>query len=210
MQSPDNITLYRHDLRDKILHVASDMFLKRGIRQVRMDDIAKELSISKRTLYEIYEDKEHLLLDVIKNRKEEHDKSLSELMQGNADAMEIILKFYHIQMKEFSSVNSQFFSDLTMYDDIVDYWRAERQKNADGRQKFIQKAIDEGFFIRDVNYNFIFRIMEAMSDYIIANDLYKEYGLKTVFHNFIMIFLRGICTPKGMKRFDELMLNINN
>ena len=43
----------RPELHDKILLATKAMFYKQGIKQVRMDDIAKELTISKRTLYEI-------------------------------------------------------------------------------------------------------------------------------------------------------------
>ena len=45
------------ELEERILEVTMDMFHKQGIKQVRMDDIAKTLSISKRTLYEIFDDK---------------------------------------------------------------------------------------------------------------------------------------------------------
>lgn len=61
-------TNYRLETKKKIRSVALKLFLKKGIRQVKMDDIANELSISKRTLYELYETKEDLLMDVVKLR----------------------------------------------------------------------------------------------------------------------------------------------
>lgn len=51
---------YRSDLKEKILEAATPMFYQHGIRKVKMDDIAKRLRISKRTVYEIYADKEDL------------------------------------------------------------------------------------------------------------------------------------------------------
>ena len=60
----------RPELHDKILLATKAMFYKQGIKQVRMDDIAKELTISKRTLYEIFNDKETLFVAAIRARCE--------------------------------------------------------------------------------------------------------------------------------------------
>ena len=63
----------RPELHDKILLATKAMFYKQGIKQVRMDDIAKELTISKRTLYEIFNDKETLLLECIKYKHQQEE-----------------------------------------------------------------------------------------------------------------------------------------
>ena len=68
---------HKQELKDRIKKAASEMFFKNGIRQVRMDDIAHNLGISKRTLYEIYDNKEQLLLDVVKYNNEENVKKLT-------------------------------------------------------------------------------------------------------------------------------------
>lgn len=57
MQEKKNISTYREALKDKILETAMVAFAEKGIRAVKMDDIANSLSISKRTLYEIYGNK---------------------------------------------------------------------------------------------------------------------------------------------------------
>ena len=52
--------------RDIIIDRASKMFVSQGVKAVRMDDIAQELSVSKRTLYELFGDKEELLYHSIR------------------------------------------------------------------------------------------------------------------------------------------------
>ena len=61
MQDFKNISTYKEALKDKILTTAMTAFARNGIRAVKMDDIANALSISKRTLYEVYRNKEDLL-----------------------------------------------------------------------------------------------------------------------------------------------------
>ena len=61
MQEKKTITAYKKGLREVILKTAMKAFAEKGIRAVKMDDIAESLSISKRTMYEIYATKEELL-----------------------------------------------------------------------------------------------------------------------------------------------------
>ena len=53
-------------VKEHIVLAAAKSFAQKGVKTVRMDDIAAGLSISKRTLYELFHDKEDLLLDVMK------------------------------------------------------------------------------------------------------------------------------------------------
>lgn len=66
-------TNYRIELPEKILNIAMQEFLHRGIKSVKMDDIANLSGISKRTLYEIYSNKEELLLECVRKHEEEYD-----------------------------------------------------------------------------------------------------------------------------------------
>ena len=53
MQKNSSVTSYRQQLREKILKISMEEFKSKGIRAVKMDDIAALLGISKRTLYEM-------------------------------------------------------------------------------------------------------------------------------------------------------------
>ena len=66
MQETKDISPYKQGLRDVIIDAAIKSFAEKGIRSVKMDDVAAELSISKRTLYEIFDRKEDLLFEGVK------------------------------------------------------------------------------------------------------------------------------------------------
>ena len=70
MQEKKTITAYKKGLREVILKTAMKAFAEKGIRAVKMDDIAESLSISKRTMYEIYATKEELLYEGVKAFRE--------------------------------------------------------------------------------------------------------------------------------------------
>lgn len=62
--------------REKIIQRASEMFVEFGVKSVRMDDVAQDLAISKRTLYELFADKQELLYH-----------SISRVMRNEAEAI---------------------------------------------------------------------------------------------------------------------------
>ena len=65
MPTTSTLIQQRADVRVHIVEVATKMFHHQGLRGVTMDDIAHELTMSKRTLYQIFADKEQLLLDCV-------------------------------------------------------------------------------------------------------------------------------------------------
>lgn len=70
----------RAELRKRVILEASSAFAKSGIKNVHMDSLACALSISKRTLYELFCDKEQLLLEVFAMHQQEMVHTLAKLL----------------------------------------------------------------------------------------------------------------------------------
>ena len=115
MQVLKDSSAYRLALREKIMDTAMQAFIRQGIRAVRMDDIAQQLGISKRTLYEIYEDKEELLLQSIKKYNAQRVATLTEYAAQGHNVIDIVLEAYRLKLAETRMVNPVFFSDIIKY-----------------------------------------------------------------------------------------------
>ena len=70
----------RDDIRQRAIETTSDIVLKCGNLSVRMDDVAQELSVSKRTLYEIFGSKEELLVECMKRHIARMSKIIADEM----------------------------------------------------------------------------------------------------------------------------------
>ena len=112
MQNNNELTNYRKGLKTKILDTAMMLFKKNGIKAVKMDDIANYLSISKRTLYEIYDNKEDLLLEGVKNDVAMRRKNMEEFRQSNDDVLQVIMHFYQVKLIEIGSINPDYYLDM--------------------------------------------------------------------------------------------------
>ena len=205
MQVLRETTAYRASLRERIIEKAMQDFSKHGIRAVKMDTLAKELGISKRTMYEIFEDKESLLFEGIKvygERKREYMHSYAE--EGH-DVIDIIMEAYHMKVEEVRAVNPDFYLDLMKYPRLAQHMKEEQQKSLEGFLAFMKRGVDDGYFRPDVNYELVPHIFDALGQYILINSLVQQYSVEELFSNCFLIALRGFCTDKGLHTIDKLM-----
>lgn len=197
-------TEYRQELKHKILETASQQFRMHGIKAVKMDDIASILSVSKRTVYEIYDNKEQLLMETVKQDHNRFDTAMREYVEGGErNVIDILLQFYRLQMRRLSSVSPYYFDELHRYPEILAWLEQkhlERDKNC---QKFFKQGIGEGYFRPDADYELVPKVCNGAMAYIMENQLYRQYDLKEFFRNVIMLFIRGLCTLKGITELDK-------
>jgi AcrR family transcriptional regulator len=202
---PKSITTYRQALKGRILTTAMEMFSTQGIRAVKMDDIAGRLGISKRTLYEIYENKEILLFEGLKRHVESEREQRRQYAASAVDAMDVVLFFYNQKSHELSEASPQFYEDLEKYPRVLEFLYKDRQKTEEGFLRFIDCGIREGYFRRDVNYDLVLHLFEALSTHIRIKRLYQQYSSSELSHNLLIVTLRGFCTAKGVSVLDEFL-----
>ena len=205
MAKTNDPILYREGLKEKILQVSLREFMKHGIRAVKMDDIASLLTISKRTLYEVYSNKEDLLLDCIKQMSEQVDAHMQAFSaRQERNVVEIVMEFYHAQMNLFSGVTPVFLTDLKRYAKLRDYMAERHHTKESQRKDFFKKGVADGYFLADFDYDIVARICEASLDHALRTHMYHRYQLKHIFRNIILLFIRGICTEKGIAEIERL------
>ena len=107
------INQYRQELRNKIIDYAMAEFYKRGVKAVKMDEISRGLHVSKRTVYEIFGDKEELLLAGMKMQQAKELQSLEEFANTQArNVIDIISYVYKLQMRRNEQVGVVFFEEI--------------------------------------------------------------------------------------------------
>lgn len=206
MYNDNTQTNYRHDLKQKILRNSMREFLNKGVRSVKMDDIAKKLGISKRTLYEIYSNKEELLLECVRLHEEEYDKHISAYAsEGGHNVIDIIIEFYKCKIGNLSDVTPQFFQQLCKYDNVMHFLESKQDEREKHALSFFQQGVREGFFRSDVDFQIVMRMGTASMEMLANDKSYGTYTLRYVLHNVIFIIIRGLCTEQGIKKLDAFL-----
>ena len=200
------VTAYRQELKGRILKESIKEFKKNGIKQVKMDDIANNLSISKRTLYEIYPNKEVLLLEGLRAEHEAMDLEFMRFMTtGSRSVIDVLVQFCKMQMRSLATVSPLYFSDIHKFPNALSFLAELHEENQSKSKEFLQKGVEEGFFRDDVNFDIVSRMGQATMLHVMQIQLYKQYSLQHIFRNVFLLLIRGICTPKGVKVVDQML-----
>ena len=209
MQEIKTFTDYKLSLRDRILDTAMKDFALRGVKAVKMDDIAAALAISKRTLYEIYDTKEQVIFEGLKRYHRLKSEELAAYASDpHHDVLDIIIFIYRRRINDSSALNPAFYDEISKYPQIVEYIESQHQHRQQDFIRFMQRGVDEGFFRSDINYTIICHVFEALGSYMQRAHLYNQYSFEELFFNMLFVTLRGFCTAKGITKLDQFFAAI--
>lgn len=198
------------DIRTKILAASTDLFLSSGIKSITMDDISQNLGMSKRTIYEHFENKRSLLMACV-----EYDHQLKMLREDDVvkDASNIIEEIF-LLMRPSSAVEQanehRFMMELKKYfPDIFNELISERYDTLSTRLSGrLKRGIEQGIIMHDVRMDIaIFVVFETVNSLMSHTDRLIEHNIKIedAFRFTLISFFRGIATPKGVDLIDQIM-----
>lgn len=205
MRKNSHPTNYRQELRDKILRTAMRLFKQHGVKSVKMDDISNVLAISKRTLYEIYDNKEELLLAGVRLDKMNKRQQMEVFAtKGNHNEIEVMAKFVKMQMEDLNNISPLFFSEIGLYKRVVSFLQEHKAEQRRYILDFIQQGVEHGYFMPGLNYDIVIDMGDGVMNHVMETKLYEQYPIQEIFHNYVSVLMRGYCTDKGIQELDKL------
>lgn len=185
------------------MRIALDLFSRYGIKGVSMDQIARKGNISKRTLYECFEDKETLLAETLEFNYIEYDKLIKRLEKDSESAVDLFFYLCEKIIEIPRWYSPKFYEELKRYPSA----RAVREKYRQGFHetvmKFFKRGVEEGVFHNDVNFEILVRFANDYVKMIYPSQAYSQFSAKEVYTTIVLVFTRGICTEKGNERLDR-------
>lgn len=195
------------ETKDRILKGAEELFFKYGIKSVTMDDIAKHLAISKKTIYTFFNDKNELV-ETLMTIKLKEDECVFNQIQEESDnvIVEVFNMMKHMGMM-FSKVNPNIFYDLQKYHPNA--WKQFKVFKHDCMAKMVEDSIErgvkEGLVRSDLNAKILARLRIEEVEMGLNPDVFPPDKFKMLDVQLTMIdhFLHGICTIKGHKMINK-------
>jgi len=180
-----------------------------------MDDVAKELCISKKTLYEHFTDKVDLVRKVILNELKESGEKFEKIENQNLNSIEELFEVNRILNEVIKNFNPAIDYDLRKY-----YPELYKEINENKREFMynsikdnMEKGKKEGLYRADLNVKIIAKLHIARIESKIDSDFFSLYEFTSteVFNEVFIYHLRGICSEKGIRFFEEKLkeLKIN-
>ena len=201
------------NIKERIIEGSAELFKTYGIKSVTMDSIANHFGISKRTIYEIFSDKDELLMAVLAKMAHQQKELAKKVLDESENSLVAIFRMFEINRNIFQTMSPAFQSDLKKYHYDILIMNSENIELPDYRNNFqiIEKGIKEGLFRKDINPELANRCLFNLGRSIMDNDLFPfdQFSRRDVIRNVFFNYLRGISTLKGLEiinRLEEIFL----
>jgi len=194
-----------------IIKKGFELFKLYGIRSVTMEDLARELGVSKKTLYHCFDNKTHLVKEVMEHAANEIIQELEAEPEKDINAIEEF--FFHKRevLKKLSRQNTAIAFDLSKYYPEVFNKLKETRRDALYKihRKNLEKGKQEGLYRNNLDIDFISKLMTGghVFTFDAVNGIFSEEELSSekFRYNLFNYHFRGICSEKGLTIFKKLM-----
>lgn len=196
---------------DELISKISNLFIKYGFKNIAMDDIARELGISKKTLYEYFENKTDILIKVVQHVLIREFTELDKLICQNANAID------QIQLIATYTINTLLKVNPILPYQLQKYYPLVSSKLLSQRREFIQTRIKQNFslgieqgvyredFDAEIIAVYYSNFLNNKCIRLFVEETNEDYN--SLIRTILIISLRGIATSKGMEYIEKKFSN---
>jgi AcrR family transcriptional regulator len=186
-----------------------ELFMAYGVKSITMDDIALRLGISKKTIYQYFKDKNDLVHKVFTSFMCDHQLAVEKFLDclDNENAVSVFHKIIQFGIRDLKKINPTVFLDLQKFHHET--WREFEKFKVQTMllqiETLLKKGRDQGLFRTDCNLTIMSHMHMMMLEKISDPSFVERTNTEVweLMREMTMIFLRGICTEKGLIELEK-------
>ncbi|WP_461075596.1 TetR/AcrR family transcriptional regulator [Spirosoma flavus] len=201
-------------MKQRILAEAERLFWKYGVRSVTMEDIAKQLGISKKTIYQHFNDKEEILYQVIQDKTVRNQSEMDCMVIEGLNPVEEMLWVLNMMQKHADQVSPNLLVDVKRYYPQAFALFRQYKENQIMRSilENIQKGIEQGLYRPDINPTILARLRVEQIELAFNTELFStdQFTMQQIQYELIHHFVRGMLTEKGFTIYNQYVNQYNH
>ena len=185
----------------EIMERASQVYMKYGIKTVTMDDLSRELGISKKTIYKYFVDKNDLVRSIIEMKTTMDRAICVNCHQNTLNAIDELFAISELVIEHFNNINPAVFYDLRKYH--PDAWEIMEKHKWEFVRSMIRENIERGIlekiYRESINSEILARLYVSSTDAIMNSSIFPwpEFKFQEVFIEMIYFQLHGMVNEEG-------------
>jgi AcrR family transcriptional regulator len=197
----------------QIIAEAIRVFMTYGIKSVTMDDIARHMRMSKKTLYQYVSDKNDLVKRCLDHDCQVTEETVNAILEKKLNAIEENFEISKHIVEDLKNIHPSIFYDLEKY--YPDAWNTMHELRhdfvAEVMEKNMVRGIKEGLYREDLNVKIITRLWVARLNIIFDPNIFSmgEFELAEVYRQMFLHHVRGIASAKGVKYIEKNQHKLN-
>lgn len=197
------------ETKERILAGAEELFNKHGIKRITMDEIAQHLSVSKKTIYQFFGEKDDLVDACCKIVMDKRECEFEKIQYQAKDAVEEMINAMKHMSAMFSKMNPNLFYDLQKF--YPKTWTAFREFKEQNMMGIIEKNLKAGIKqqlyradipVKTLSILRMYEVEFGMNPDVFPPDKFNHVQVQVALLNH---FLYGICTLKGHKLVNKYL-----
>lgn len=192
-----------------ILEGAKNLFMQFGLKSITMDDIARKVGVSKKTIYQFFNDKNSIVFKSVHEHFSDHRKEIENVLENSKDAIESIYRISKCMKVQIEAINPTVLYDLQRYFPKA-YKRFLEFKNTfmkDRMSQIIENGISTGYFRKEINTEILIiqrieQVQLAFNNEVFPRD---KFDFKEVHEQLFDHFIHGILTEKGKEKYNQYL-----
>jgi TetR/AcrR family transcriptional regulator, cholesterol catabolism regulator len=195
------------ETRKRILEIATEQFARYGVRAITMEDIARQAGISKKTIYQEFEDKRDLVKEVFSKILEEDRKRLTCILEKEDGVIEHLVQTSKMMRERLSSINPMVILEVQKY--FPEAWKMFETFKENTIQpdlvNVLEKGKELGYFRPEIDSQILARVRmnQVTSAFDPANFTNTEFNFVEEQMVLLDHFLHGIFTEKGRQAYQS-------
>lgn len=191
----------------RILREFEALVFRYGIKSISMDDIAKQLGISKKTIYHYYKDKDEIIHKLMDKNLKERKKEMDKIIKESNNAIDEVFNSIKLMGALFRKINPRVFYDLQKYHPKT--WTLCISFREGYMQKVLERTmangIKQGLFREDINIPVLSRMRMQQLEIIFNPYAFPpdKFSFAEVQLVILEHFIFGICTLRGHKLINK-------
>jgi AcrR family transcriptional regulator len=195
------------EVKTKLLRGAEELFMRYGVRSITMDEIARHLSISKKTLYQYFADKDDIVASVTYGHLNREKKQYEANTNAARNAVEELVKLSLCLKENLKGMNPSLLFDLQKYHQNA--WRIWTEfKNVFIRESVVsnlKRGIAEGLYRPEIDPEImavlrIETVQLGFDERLFPRDKYDLASLQLAI---LEHFIHGLLTEKGRRLYQK-------
>ncbi|MGZ3872611.1 MAG: TetR/AcrR family transcriptional regulator [Mucilaginibacter sp.] len=192
---------------ERIIAGGEELFLTAGIKSVTMDDIARHVGMSKKTIYQFFKDKNELVIALVKKKLKEDEDQMEAIISQSGNVIEEMINMMKCSEEIFSRINPIVIHDMQKYH--PDAWKEFQNFKSEvlisTLEQLLSKGIKQGFIRPEIDVKIIARMRVSQVELGFNTAVFPtaEFSPWRVQVQFLEHFNYGICTLKGYKLLNQ-------
>lgn len=191
----------------RILEAAAELFKQHGFKNVTMDDLARRAGISKKTLYQYFENKADVVAQTHQYMHQSQSKACDMASLGGKNAIEGMLKVTELLDRMYERINPIAISELQRFypETYMQFRKAMFIKSAESIAENMKRGMEEGLYRTDLDIDVLSRLKIEVALLIFQPDgLFSGTPSYSRLHQVLSDhFMWGLMTPKGQKIYQK-------